>query len=148
MTETSSASAHQGSCLCGGVRFEVRGRFESFILCHCGRCRKDTGSAHASNLFAPQATLRWISGEQSVRHYQLPGTLHARSFCSTCGSALPSLQLEGTLLVVPAGSLDSPLPIRPEAHIFCADRASWEEALAETPRFDRLPAHDAADEDG
>lgn len=104
---TASGITHQGSCLCGGARFEVSGRFERFVLCHCRRCRKDTGSAHASNLFATQATLRWLSGEALVRHYQLPGTRHARSFCSTCGSALPSLQLDGTLLVVPAGCLDT-----------------------------------------
>jgi hypothetical protein len=40
-----------GSCLCGAVSFEVSGAFDSFFLCHCSRCRKDTGSAHAANLF-------------------------------------------------------------------------------------------------
>jgi hypothetical protein len=36
---------HQGSCLCGEVRFEIEGEFERFFLCHCEYCRKDTGSA-------------------------------------------------------------------------------------------------------
>jgi hypothetical protein len=49
-----SRSMHFGSCLCGAVRFEVEGEFQRFYLCHCGHCRKDTGSApHAANLFAP-----------------------------------------------------------------------------------------------
>ena len=37
---------HRGSCLCGKVTFEIEGNFEQFFLCHCERCRKDTGSAH------------------------------------------------------------------------------------------------------
>lgn len=42
----------KGSCLCGRVTFVVSGPFEAFHWCHCSRCRKDTGSAHASNIFA------------------------------------------------------------------------------------------------
>ena len=41
-----------GSCLCGAVKFEVHGDFDSFYLCHCRYCQKDTGSAHAANLFS------------------------------------------------------------------------------------------------
>ena len=52
-----------GSCLCGAVRFEVTGAFESFFLCHCSRCRKDTGSAHGANLFSSTAKLAWLKGE-------------------------------------------------------------------------------------
>jgi len=40
-----------GSCLCKKINFEIEGEFDSFYLCHCGRCRKDTGSAHAANFF-------------------------------------------------------------------------------------------------
>jgi len=52
---------HLGSCLCGEVRFEIVGNFERFFLCHCGRCRKDTGSAHAANLFSSTAKVHWLS---------------------------------------------------------------------------------------
>lgn len=34
-----------GSCLCGAVKFEVQGEFDSFYLCHCQRCQKDIGLA-------------------------------------------------------------------------------------------------------
>ena len=81
---------HAGSCLCGAVSFEIAGSFERFFLCHCGRCRKDTGSAHAANLFASDARLHWLTGREQVRTYELPGSRHRRSFCSACGSALRS----------------------------------------------------------
>ncbi|WP_029914711.1 GFA family protein [Pelobacter seleniigenes] len=130
---------HRGSCLCGAVRFEIRGDFERFYLCHCQHCQKDTGSAHAANLFSSSAILHWLSGKDLVKSFTLPGTRHMKSFCSTCGSALPSCQPEGQLLVVPAGSLDSELSIRPHAQLFVASKAQWEQELTDIPQFEKLP---------
>jgi hypothetical protein len=131
---------YSGACLCGQVRFEIEGDFERFYLCHCEYCRKDTGSAHAANLFSSSAVLRWTSGEEKVRRFDLPGTRHSKSFCSTCGSALPKVQLNGQLLVVPAGSLNTEVHIRPDAHIFVSSRANWDRALEQVPAIDKLPS--------
>ena len=130
---------HTGSCLCEAVRFEVEGEFEQFYLCHCEYCRKDTGSAHAANLFSSTARLKWLSGADQVRVFNLPSTRHRHSFCSTCGSALPDVQMNGRLLKVPAGSLDTPVLMRPNAHIFCSSRADWDDALEKIPTVGRLP---------
>ena len=37
--------AISGSCLCGGVRFEIEKAVGPVEICHCNRCRKTTGSA-------------------------------------------------------------------------------------------------------
>jgi len=50
------------------------------------------------------------------------------------------MQMEGKLLVVPAGSLNSEIHIRPDAHIFVSSKASWDEALDEVPAFARSPS--------
>lgn len=136
---TSSPPLVAGSCLCGAVRFEVEGAFDAFFLCHCSRCRKGSGSAHGANLFAAGGQLRWLSGEQDVKTYRVPGTRHERSFCTSCGSALPDVQMDGALLKVPAGSLDSPVGIRPTAHISCASRADWDADLDAVTKLDGLP---------
>lgn len=129
----------QGSCLCGKVKFEIEGNFEHFFLCHCQYCQKDTGSAFAANLFSTSSTLTWLSGEGDVKIFNLPHTRHVKSFCSHCGSALPSRQNEGKLTVVPAGSLDSPVTIEPSAHLFVASKANWEENLDIISTFEGLP---------
>jgi len=128
-----------GSCLCGTVTFEISGEFESFFLCHCSRCRKDTGSAHAANLFSSTATITWLAGQDRIKTYRVPASRHEKSFCADCGSALPNVQAEGALLVVPAGSLDGEIDIRPNAHICCADRAQWDTRLEDVPEMDGLP---------
>lgn len=129
-----------GSCLCGKVKYEVVGGFESFFLCHCKFCQKGTGSAHAANLFSSTSKLNWLSGEDSVKTFTLPNTRHVKSFCSYCGSAAPSIQNEGRLIVVPAGSLDVPVEIRPNAHLFTASRANWDENLESLQSFKGLPS--------
>ena len=128
-----------GSCLCGTVQFEISGDFDAFFLCHCSRCRKNSGSAHGANLFASNASIAWQSGEDNVASYRVPDTRHERSFCKTCGSALPGVRIGGALLFVPAGSLDGPVNIRPTAHISCASRAEWDVDLADVPHLDGLP---------
>lgn len=130
-----------GSCLCGAVRFQIAGEFESFYLCHCERCRKDTGSAHAANLFSSTAAITWLSGRDHINTYRVPATRHERSFCTECGSALPSVQFEGALLVVPAGSLDSTIEMRPDAHICFASRARWDTQLEDVQKIDGLPGY-------
>lgn len=131
---------YSGSCLCGEVRFAVDGDFQRFYLCHCEHCRKDTGSAHAANLFSSTARLTWLSGEASVRRFDLPSTRHSRSFCTRCGSALPGTQMDGALLVVPAGSLDGDVAIRPDAHLFMASKADWDDGLEALPKLAGLPS--------
>ena len=129
---------HAGSCLCGTVKFEVEGDFDSFYLCHCKHCQKDTGSAHAANLFSQSAKLHWLAGADAVTHFTLAGTRHSKSFCKLCGSALPNAQAAG-LLVVPAGCLDSKISMVPTAHIFTSSKAAWDGALEEVPEFAGLP---------
>ncbi len=131
---------HYGSCLCGAVRFEVEGDFERFYLCHCEYCRKDTGSAHAANLFSSTAKLRWISGEDKATLFNLPSTQHVKCFCSRCGSALPNVQMDGKLLVVPAGSLNGDIDIKPTAHIFVASKADWDRELDQVPMMPKFPS--------
>lgn len=128
---------HRGSCLCGEVRFTIVGEFEQFYLCHCSHCRKDTGSAHAANLFSSMAKLEWISGRDKLSSYILPGTRHSRCFCSICGSAVP--YVTEAMIVVPAGCLDSDTAPKPEAHIFVASKAQWDNGLADIPAFDTFP---------
>jgi len=133
---------HHGSCLCGEITFQIEGEFENFFLCHCEHCRKDTGSAHAANLFSSTAKLIWLSGEKNVKTFDYKSSGHIKSFCPVCGSALPNLAQSGTLVVVPAGSLDTDIPNKPQGHIFCSHRANWDDKLADVKEFEELPEID------
>lgn len=131
----------RGSCLCGTVRFVVQGPVDAFYLCYCSRCRKASGSAHASNLFAPAANLRWVSGEDAIRRHELATARYfARCFCGTCGAPVPSVsRRDPERVLIPAGALDDEPEIRPQRRIHCADQAAWSKDLDSVPRFEQRP---------
>ena len=135
-----SKSTLRGSCLCGAVRYEVTGEPKRFYHCHCSRCRKTTGTGHASNLFLQPGALRWLGGEEQVREFKLPeATRFGNSFCATCGSRLPR-QAKGTdFVLIPAGSLDVATPIEPQARIFFQSRTSWSCTDDTIPAYPELP---------
>jgi hypothetical protein len=114
--------------LCRSVAYEVELPAKRFVHCHCSRCRKATGTAHASNLIVQAAAFSWISGVDHVRRYDLPtAKSFATNFCTVCGSPLPHHTRSGREVIVPAGSLDDDPQSKPEAHISWSSRASWYE---------------------
>lgn len=119
-------TAYSGGCLCGAVRFTVSGPFQRFALCYCSRCRKATGSAHASNLFTEAGNVEWLAGRDLLRRHELEGAERfSRTFCTTCGSPVPCVSRDGRRLLVPAGCLDEGPGIPPGFRIYLADRPAW-----------------------
>jgi hypothetical protein len=116
----------EGSCLCGAVTYEIKAPFLRFAHCYCSRCRKATGSAHASKLYIAPEQFAWTSGQDEVVRFDLPtARSFATTFCRRCGAPLPHHTRSGREIVVPAGSLDNAPSLQPQAHIFWASRASW-----------------------
>lgn len=131
-----SANSLKGSCLCGAVQYEVVGEATRFYHCHCSRCRKATGTGHASNLFLQPATLKWLAGEDQVRAFKpLDAKRFTNQFCLVCGSRLPRQPPGSDIVVLPAGSLDSEAPIKPQARIYVGSRASWSCTGDELPGY-------------
>jgi len=132
MTDTSLT----GSCLCGAVQYEISGAAQRFYHCHCQRCRKLTGSGHASNLLVtPESCLTWLAGEELLKRYKVPeAERFYNCFCSQCGSPMPRVvpQMDG--VIISAGTLNDEPPIQPGARIFWDSRAQWS-------CVDELPVH-------
>jgi hypothetical protein len=133
-------STVKGSCLCGAVKYQVTGEPQRFYYCYCSRCRKVTGTEHASNLFLQPAALKWFSGEEQIRVFKVPEALRfTNSFCAICGSRLPRQGKDSDVVIIPAGSLDDAAPIKPQARIFFGSRASWSCIEGELPAYAELP---------
>lgn len=125
-----------GSCLCGGVKFEVTAPFTAFRYCHCSRCQKASGSAHAANIFVPKAQFAWRAGEALIKKFDLPTAQRfAVWFCTQCGSRVPHQPKGREDMLIPAGLLDNApadMP-RPENSIFWGSRAKWYVPPGEMP---------------
>ena len=129
----------KGSCLCGAVSYQFHGPEYIFQYCHCSRCRKFTGSAHASNIIIAPDQFEWLTGADQIGRYEHPEAKHfATCFCRQCGSSLPWLAQSGGAMIIPAGTLDEDPEIRPSQNIFWKDRAVWREAVESLPHYDEL----------
>jgi hypothetical protein len=129
-----------GSCLCGAVAYGADGPFPVFQYCHCSRCRRFTGSAHGANIFCPPAQFAWTRGEDNVQRYALPEARYfATAFCKTCGSSLPWTNQAGTMVIIPAGSVEGEIPLKPQANIMWGSRASWYVPSSELETHDTTP---------
>jgi len=132
-----TATTIQGSCLCGSVKFEVTPPFAAFRYCHCSRCRKASGSAHAANAFIPEAQFKWLAGEALVKRFDLPGAKRfAVWFCTQCGTRVPHKVKSTENMLIPVGLLDADPGMRPQNSIFWKSRAAWYVSPEDMPRFD------------
>ena len=130
----------QGGCLCGAVHYEVSGQPARFYHCHCSRCRKASGTGHATNLFLTGANLVFTRGEALLKRFKVPeAERFARQFCTECGSAVARYVPELNGVVVPAGSLDSEPPIKPQARIYWDSRADWSCTDEPLPHYAEMP---------
>lgn len=130
-----------GSCLCGSVVYEVEGDFKRFSHCHCQRCRKSTGTGHASNiLVSPLSSLKWTLGESLLARYKVPQAKRFYNcFCSRCGSPMPREIAQLDAVLIPAGSADSQLPEIPQNRIFWDSRALWSCPAGDLPVYSEYP---------
>jgi hypothetical protein len=125
-----------GSCLCGGVRFELTAPFRRANHCHCSRCRKHSGTFGLTQGRVPREGFRLVQGGELIRVYR-PATGMAKAFCSVCGSSLfGGTWPDGPEVSVRFGALDGDPAIRPQYHSHTASAAPWDEVPD-----DGLPRH-------
>ncbi|MFO0697219.1 MAG: GFA family protein [Polyangiales bacterium] len=125
----------EGGCLCGAVRYEVRGELGPIVCCHCSQCRKAQGTAFATNAPIRADDFVLLSGADVLRTYSSSPGKH-RCFCGVCGSPIHSRRDDRPeVLRLRIGTLDTPIDARPTAHIYTGSKAEWYEIR------DSLPQH-------
>jgi hypothetical protein len=118
--------ALRGSCLCGGVRFEIGEELGSLRYCHCASCKKLSGGIGTINGRVSSEAIQIVAGEDLLRSFQ-PDEGSAKTFCSRCGSNLfGGGWPESPQASVRLSALDTPFGRKPEAHIFVRSVAPWE----------------------
>ena len=130
----------RGSCLCGGVKFEIERATGPFELCHCSRCRKVSGSAYLTWLRVLREDFRFVQGADLIRTFELPvresPPAYDTSFCTRCGSQVPNPSKTGEpSFEIPAGALDDDPGIRPDKHIYVDFKAPWDHITSELPQM-------------
>jgi hypothetical protein len=109
-----------GGCLCGAVRYEVRGAPLMVVACHCRDCQKRTSSAYSMNLPVWTRDFALVAGApREIERRSPSGFLTRHIYCNDCMSRLASMPERSPATVsVRPGTLDDTSWLVPTLHIF------------------------------
>jgi hypothetical protein len=131
--------AIRGSCLCGGITFEIDRASGPVEYCHCNRCRKVSGSSSLLTVVVATKDYRFLTGRELVKTYAAPilysPPAYHSYFCSTCGSQVPPPSPEGEFFEIAAGLFDDDFGIRPDKHIFVDFMPPWDDLQQQLPAY-------------
>ena len=128
----------RGSCLCGGVEFEVLDPPRKLYQCHCSLCRKQSGAASNAAFIVRGDQLVWHAGQNLVSSYIKPSGFRS-DFCSRCGSPVPNVLRNTSTVWVPAGLLEDSSSLAVAIHLFVGSKASWEPSPASGTLHEEMP---------
>ena len=130
----------KGSCLCGGVVFEVTEVVGPFEICHCNRCRKVSGAAAMPGIGVKTSSYTLLQGADLIQEYAAPyiygPPAYLTYFCAKCGSPTPPANPTGETFEIAAGLLDDDPGLQPDKHIFVEHVPAWDHIS------DKLSQHD------
>jgi hypothetical protein len=115
-----------GGCLCGAVRYEVRGELRGIIVCHCVECLRWSGAPFAATaakrdelVVADETSLRWIPSPNS-------NMAARRGFCAACGSSLFWDAPGAERVSIGAGTLDDSSGLAVFKHVYAHQAPPWD----------------------
>ena len=123
-----------GSCLCGGVKYQISGEMRPIVACHCSQCRKTSGNFVAATrvakvdlTFDSMTTLKWFKSSDEAE----------RGFCGTCGSNLFWQRQIGENISITAGTIDPPTGLHIAQHIFVGDKSDFYDLFDDVEKLDQ-----------
>ena len=114
---------YQGGCLCGVVRYRVRGRPLWVANCHCQSCRRATGAPVVTYAGFAAEDFAIVTGRPQ-EFASSPGV--RRRFCGRCGTPLTyeGARWPGEVHILVA-TLDRPQDVPPTHDAFAEERLPW-----------------------
>ena len=130
----------RGSCLCGGIRYEIRQPLSGVVNCHCSMCRKAHGAAFRTRATVKAAAFHFERGQDLLTFYESsPGEF--RSFCRVCGANLITrFDRHPDVYGFPLGTLDTDPGVKPVRHVFTRYKAPWFDITDDLPQVEDVDA--------
>ena len=126
-----------GECVCGEVKYQVKGKLRDARSCHCSRCRKAFSSQASAYALVNPAEFKWLTGEYLLTSY-VSNKGFGLQFCKMCGSTLCGT-FNGIIHGITLGCLNGDPEVELGMHIYVGSKAKWESIPAGAPQFQEGP---------
>jgi hypothetical protein len=131
---------HQGSCLCGSIRYAIDDNLKFVVNCHCRFCRKAHGAPFTTLLFMPFEKLTVVEGRELIAAYEVKTLNALRCFCSRCGTRLYNHSQARGMISLIVSTLDTAAELRPLADINVGSKCPWHRIDNALPQFQGIPS--------
>lgn len=121
----------RGGCLCGDVRYRIRGEPLGREICHCRTCRLAAGAPAVAWVVVGRDDFVIEQGKP-VAFRSSPGV--ERTFCGRCGTSLTYRRDSNPQSIdIQTATLDSPDAFAPTREIWLEHRLTW---MVSNPRLE------------
>lgn len=122
------SDVHFGGCVCGAVRYTVRGEPAAAFVCHCKFCQRRTGSAFAITVYFKIEDVELLEGALSSHEHKSDesGRWIQRHFCTACGTPISHIaEMRPGLRAIAGGTFDDPNWFSIKQHIWTKSKQAW-----------------------
>ena len=115
------SDVHEGGCLCGAVRYRVKGNPLRSHACHCTFCQRRTGSTNALVAVFSGENVEITGGPLSIYEHRSDesGRWLRLEFCPRCGTNVTfTFERVPSARSISAGTFDDPNWFKLERHIW------------------------------
>lgn len=131
---------HEGGCLCGALRYRVRGNPLNTFVCHCTFCQRRTGSAFSLVIVFGDGQVE-MSGSTITEYEHRSDESHRwvrLQFCNRCGTTVSgTLEHAPGARVISGGTFDDPNWLRLDHHIWTRSAQHWMAFPTDVERFEQ-----------
>ncbi len=137
---------HEGGCLCGAIRYRVKGDSPQATVCHCTFCQRRNGSAFATNVLFEEENVELTGGGLTTYEHRSNESnrwlrLH---FCNRCGTTvMVTAENRPGIRTMTVGTLDDPNCVKIERHIWTRSAQHWMVFPQNVDRFEKTRSHAA-----
>jgi hypothetical protein len=129
-----------GGCLCGAVRFTVKGTPVRMAQCHCLDCQRASGAGHMSNATFKATDVEIVGETSSYASSSDSGNTLTRHFCPTCGARLfLTSAARPEFVTLAAGAFDDSSWFAPQLVLYTKRRPPWDITTESVPNYEAGP---------
>ncbi len=129
-----------GGCLCGAVRFTVKGAPVRMAQCHCLDCQRASGTGHMSNATFNAADVEIVGETTGYASTSDSGNTLTRHFCPTCGARLfLTSKARPEFITLAVGAFDDSTWFEPQLVLYTKRRAPWDLTTDSVPNYEAGP---------
>lgn len=130
----------EGSCQCGGVKYQLSEPPLMVIACHCKECQKLSTSAFSITAVVKSNSVKFEGEMVEWSRVADSGNTNGAKFCPGCGNRIYHFNpAEPDKIKLKPSTLSDTSILNPTAHVWVSQKQAWYEIPEGVQVFEKQP---------